>query len=313
MHPNHEHMTGRPQDPERTLDRRIEVARQSGVPAEVLAATGRRARGEGFGIAGSSSPTATCCPAWRSRPTWAPGRSTRRRATRRRTSAPPARARPAAVRRPPARPRLALLRLRLHARPGRRVPPASTWWTGSTPSSCSPATAARPRAPGKIAANRRAVARADRAGARRARRRPEDALRDRARRSVGRCRPADDVNWGLTEALCYLRHLGCAGEVEAHARTRAPSRLTLWGAVRPRPAAVRPRPGVRRAQRGQDRPRRRRPVQRVEVDPGRAPRQELGALERRVGDPELATASGSSARPVELRSRSSGTRAAHAR
>jgi len=36
MHPNHQHMTSAAADPERMLERRIEVARQSGVPAEAL-------------------------------------------------------------------------------------------------------------------------------------------------------------------------------------------------------------------------------------------------------------------------------------
>jgi glyoxylase-like metal-dependent hydrolase (beta-lactamase superfamily II) len=36
MHPNHAHMTKRAADPERSLERRIEVARQSGVPEEAL-------------------------------------------------------------------------------------------------------------------------------------------------------------------------------------------------------------------------------------------------------------------------------------
>jgi glyoxylase-like metal-dependent hydrolase (beta-lactamase superfamily II) len=36
MHPNHAHMTKRAADPEAALERRIEVARQSGVPVEAL-------------------------------------------------------------------------------------------------------------------------------------------------------------------------------------------------------------------------------------------------------------------------------------
>jgi glyoxylase-like metal-dependent hydrolase (beta-lactamase superfamily II) len=36
MHPNHAHMTKRAADPERTLQRRLEVARTSGVPEEAL-------------------------------------------------------------------------------------------------------------------------------------------------------------------------------------------------------------------------------------------------------------------------------------
>src|ERR687895_1336420 len=37
MHPNHAHMTKSAQDPERAFERRFEVARQSGVPAELVA------------------------------------------------------------------------------------------------------------------------------------------------------------------------------------------------------------------------------------------------------------------------------------
>ena len=42
MHPNHEHMTRAAADPERALERRIEVARQSGVPLEPLRELGAR-------------------------------------------------------------------------------------------------------------------------------------------------------------------------------------------------------------------------------------------------------------------------------
>src|SRR5918992_467259 len=38
MHPNHDHMTKAAEDPELAFERRFEVARQSGVPAEALAA-----------------------------------------------------------------------------------------------------------------------------------------------------------------------------------------------------------------------------------------------------------------------------------
>jgi glyoxylase-like metal-dependent hydrolase (beta-lactamase superfamily II) len=51
MHPNHEHTTGVARDPERAFERRFEIARQSGVPAEDLAAYKEARRGERFGIA----------------------------------------------------------------------------------------------------------------------------------------------------------------------------------------------------------------------------------------------------------------------
>src|SRR5215208_2288829 len=51
MHPNHAHMTNAALDPERALERRLEVARQSGVPAAQLAEFEEMRRGQGFGIA----------------------------------------------------------------------------------------------------------------------------------------------------------------------------------------------------------------------------------------------------------------------
>ena len=123
MHPNHEHMTKAAEDPERAFERRFEIARQSGVPADALAAY-KEARGgaqvrhrrdrdagprPGAGRGGRDGPRQL-----------AGVRDARARAVAR--GAPPARARAAAVGRPPARPRLALLRLRLLAGPGGRVP-----------------------------------------------------------------------------------------------------------------------------------------------------------------------------------------------
>jgi glyoxylase-like metal-dependent hydrolase (beta-lactamase superfamily II) len=51
MHPNHGHMTKAAADPERMLERRIEVARQSGVPADALASYESARRGQGIGVA----------------------------------------------------------------------------------------------------------------------------------------------------------------------------------------------------------------------------------------------------------------------
>jgi glyoxylase-like metal-dependent hydrolase (beta-lactamase superfamily II) len=51
MHPNHAHMTKAAQDPDRAFERRLEVARQSGVPAPALAEYESARRGRGFGIA----------------------------------------------------------------------------------------------------------------------------------------------------------------------------------------------------------------------------------------------------------------------
>ena len=63
MHPNHEHMTRAAQDPDAALERRLEVARQSGVPAAPLRAYARgAARARASASPGSSSPTATSSP-----------------------------------------------------------------------------------------------------------------------------------------------------------------------------------------------------------------------------------------------------------
>src|SRR5918997_4418333 len=51
MHPNHAHLTRAAEDPERMLNRRIEVARQSGVPEDALRRYEESRRGEGIGVA----------------------------------------------------------------------------------------------------------------------------------------------------------------------------------------------------------------------------------------------------------------------
>jgi glyoxylase-like metal-dependent hydrolase (beta-lactamase superfamily II) len=51
MHPNHAHMTKAAQDPARAFERRFEIAAQSGVPADMLAEAREARRGQGFGIA----------------------------------------------------------------------------------------------------------------------------------------------------------------------------------------------------------------------------------------------------------------------
>jgi len=56
MHPDHAHMTQTAADPDAALERRIEVARTSGVPAAALQAIRERRRGEGFGVAGVVTP-----------------------------------------------------------------------------------------------------------------------------------------------------------------------------------------------------------------------------------------------------------------
>jgi glyoxylase-like metal-dependent hydrolase (beta-lactamase superfamily II) len=62
MHPNHEHMTNAAEDPQRAFDRRFEIARQSGVPAEALAAYREARSGEKFGIAEVVMPDTPLLP-----------------------------------------------------------------------------------------------------------------------------------------------------------------------------------------------------------------------------------------------------------
>lgn len=51
MHPDHAHATRSADDPERALERRIEVARASGVPPAALERYRERSKGRGYGIA----------------------------------------------------------------------------------------------------------------------------------------------------------------------------------------------------------------------------------------------------------------------
>jgi glyoxylase-like metal-dependent hydrolase (beta-lactamase superfamily II) len=62
MHPNHEHMTRTAADPDAALQRRIEVARTSGVPEEPLRAYAERRRGVNSGIAGIVEPHRNLVP-----------------------------------------------------------------------------------------------------------------------------------------------------------------------------------------------------------------------------------------------------------
>jgi glyoxylase-like metal-dependent hydrolase (beta-lactamase superfamily II) len=62
MHPNHAHMTQAAQDPGVAFARRLEVARQSGVPAEPLAEWAEARRGQGYGIATIVEPDRALLP-----------------------------------------------------------------------------------------------------------------------------------------------------------------------------------------------------------------------------------------------------------
>jgi len=56
MHPNHQHMTRSLEDPDATLARRLEVARQSGVPEAPLQAWAEGRRGQDTGLSGPLAP-----------------------------------------------------------------------------------------------------------------------------------------------------------------------------------------------------------------------------------------------------------------
>src|SRR5262249_28647926 len=56
MHPNHEHLTAGAEDPEALLERRLEIARQSGVPEATLRRLAEERRSQGFGLSGPVEP-----------------------------------------------------------------------------------------------------------------------------------------------------------------------------------------------------------------------------------------------------------------
>ena len=62
VHPNHEHATRASEDPEAVLQRRIEIARSAGVPAEPLAEWESRRRAGASGIAGPVTPDRPLLP-----------------------------------------------------------------------------------------------------------------------------------------------------------------------------------------------------------------------------------------------------------
>ena len=62
MHPNHEHMRAYAADPDAALERRIEVALQSGVPEAPLRRFAEQARGRGSGIAAIVEPDRDLVP-----------------------------------------------------------------------------------------------------------------------------------------------------------------------------------------------------------------------------------------------------------
>ena len=74
LHPAHGHLHANDETPEETIARRVEVARQSGVPEEPLRRWAEQRRSIGKGSRASWSPTATSLPGVASRATSATGR-----------------------------------------------------------------------------------------------------------------------------------------------------------------------------------------------------------------------------------------------
>src|SRR3954464_5591729 len=62
MHPNHAHMTRAAKDPDKALERRVEVARSAGVPVDALRRYQESRRGEGLGIDGIVLPDRELLP-----------------------------------------------------------------------------------------------------------------------------------------------------------------------------------------------------------------------------------------------------------
>ena len=101
------------------------------------------------------------------------------------------------------------------------------------------------------------------------------------------------VSWGLAETLAYLRHLEAEGKAEKVEGSDPERWKTALDGLRG------PGPGLGGAQRGQDGARRGRAVERVEVDAADVVGKQVHALERRVRDAEVPTASvSSSCRPT---------------
>ena len=145
MHPNHEHMTANVDDPEAAAERRLEIARSAGVPEEPLRAWAQARRGQSFGIAGIVEPDRDLLPgvvvetdlgAWEvvETPGHAPSHVCLWQPERRLLISGDHLLGA----------RLALLRLRLHARPGRASSwPRSSASRRSTRGCACPATGAR--------------------------------------------------------------------------------------------------------------------------------------------------------------------------
>ena len=241
MHPAWEHVRLLADDPAAALEHRIEVARQSGVPADVAGALPRgaqRRRRDRDRRDRRARPRAAARGRGRDRPRHLAGlRDAGPRALARRP--PPARAQAADLRRPPARPHRPLLRPRPHA-PTRsanssrsldEVEPLEVDLVPARP---------RPPLPRPRGEDRRGAAPGRRAARQGARRRSAEGEKT-AFEIVAEIVGAENVNtpvsaWVLQIVLSCLDHLAILGEVEPVEGTD-PQRWALSVACRRWPAS----------------------------------------------------------------------------
>ena len=219
-------MTANVDDPEAAVERRLEIARSAGVPEEPLRQWAQARRGQSFGIAGIVAP-ARDAAAGRGRGDRPRGVGGRADPGPRAVARVPVAARAAAadLGRPSARARLALLRLRLLARPGRRVPGLAGSRRGARRA------AVPARATGARSATSRVTSPPTASSIGRRLAALEDVLRedgavtafDAVPRVFGEAMTPMNANWWLSETLCYLRHLQVTGR--AAGRRREPGAL----------------------------------------------------------------------------------------
>ena len=205
MHPDRAHLRAAADDPELALARRDRgraPERRAGGAAAALGRAAARVRARG--ISGELVSDRDLLPGVEVATDLgdlAGDRDARPRALARLPA--PARASPADLRRPPARARLAVLRPRLHAGPGRRVPGLAGQGRGARRAALPgrPRRARSPTSPAHVAANRELVA--ERLDAMRgdARRRAGHAVRARAADRTARRSPSDSATWLLAKTL----------------------------------------------------------------------------------------------------------------
>ena len=206
--PTSTHFNAAADDPEAAHARRVEIARQSGVPVDAAD------RGRPLAVrAARARPRPR--PRGRGRDRPRPVVGALHAGPRALPRVPvPARAAAADLRRPPAGPRLAVLRLRLDPRPGRRVPRLARRDRGARRAARAerprPPVHRRPRAPRGQPPARAASASTRSWPASPTARAPPTTC---SRRSTARRSGPTVAGWLLSKLLCYLTHLEATGAV----------------------------------------------------------------------------------------------------